>query len=86
MMNTVKMMADAYRLKTAIENEIVEIEENGIKITIGGDLKIKKISVNDLEDSKMRDAINIAIRKAQELQVQKMREAVDLNNLSPDNA
>ena len=85
-MNTVKMMADAYRLKTAIENEIVEIEENGIKITIGGDLKIKKISVNDLEDSKMRDAINIAIRKAQELQVQKMREAVDLNNLSPDNA
>lgn len=82
MVNTVKMMADAYRLKSVIENEIVEVEENGVKITMGGDLKVKKISVNDLEDGKMRDVINNAIRKAQELQVQKMKEMVDLEGLS----
>lgn len=85
MTNTIKMMADAYRLKSAIENEVVEIEENGIKITIGGDLKVKEIYVNNLEDSKMRDAVNIAIRKAQELQVQKMKEMVDLEGLSQNN-
>lgn len=76
------MMADAYRLKKAIEEEIVEVEENGIKITMAGDLKVKNISVNNLEDSKMRDVVNNAIRKAQELQVQKMKEMVDLNGLS----
>jgi len=81
-MNIVKMMADAYKLRKAIEAEIVEVEENGIKITIGGDLKIKKISVNNAESSALKDAINSAIRKAQELQVLKMKEMVDLDNAS----
>ena len=76
------MMADAYNLRKAIEAEVVEVEENGIKITIGGDLKIKKISVNNSEDNALKDAINNAIRKAQELQVLKMKELVDLENLS----
>lgn len=82
MMDKVKMMVDAYRLRKAIEAEVIEIEENGIKITIGGDLKIKKISGNNAEDNILRDAINNAIRKAQELQVLKMKEMVDLNNIS----
>jgi DNA-binding protein YbaB len=81
-MNTVKMMSDAYKLRKAIEAEVVEIEENGIKITIGGDLKIKKISVNGADDSVLKDAINNAIRKAQEMQVLKMKEMVDLDNAS----
>lgn len=82
MMDKVKMMADAYRLRKAIEAEVIEVEENGIKITIGGDLKIRKISANNAEDGVLRDAINNAIRKAQELQVLKMKEMVDLNNAS----
>lgn len=78
------MMADAYRLRQAIEAEVVEVEENGIKIIIGGDLKIKKISVNNSEDDKLKDVINTAIRKAQELQVLKMKEMVDLASLSQE--
>lgn len=80
------MMADAYRLKTAIESEIVEVEENGIKITIGGDLKVKKIFLNNSENDMLKDVVNSAIRKAQELQVLKMKEMVDLKDLSQDNA
>ncbi|MBI1919427.1 hypothetical protein HYS29_02535 [Candidatus Microgenomates bacterium] len=83
-MNKAKMMADAYRLRQAIEAEVVEVEENGIKIIIGGDLKIKKISVNNSEDDKLKDVINTAIRKAQELQVLKMKEMVDLASLSQE--
>lgn len=79
------MMADAYRLRKAIETEIVEIEENGIKITIGGDLKIKKISLNNSEDNILKDAINTAIRKAQEMMVLKMKEMVDLKSMSQEN-
>jgi len=74
MTNTVQMMADAYRLKTAIESETVEVEENGIKITIGGDLKVKEISVNNLQNDEMKDVVNKAIRKAQEIMVLKMKE------------
>jgi len=78
----VKMMEDANKLRKAIEAETVEVEENGIKITIGGDLKIKKISANNAEDNMLKDAINSAIRKAQELQVSKMKEMVDLEGIS----
>lgn len=81
-MDTAKMMTDAYNMQKAIEGEIVEVEENGIKITIGGDLKIKRISLKDIEDEVLKNAINTAIRKAQEMQVLKMKEMVDLNNVS----
>ena len=81
-MDTAKMMANAYKLKQAIEAEAIEVEENDIKITIGGDLKVKNISVNNAENDMLKDAINNAIRKAQELQVLKMREMGDLNNIS----
>ncbi|MBU2523601.1 hypothetical protein KKG71_00185 [Patescibacteria group bacterium] len=82
MMDNVKMMANAYRLRQAIEDEVVEIEENGIKITIGGDLKVKKISLNNAENNTLKDAINSVIRKAQEAQVLKMKEMVDTENIS----
>ncbi len=78
-MDTAKMMTDAYNLQKAIEGEVVEIEENGIKITIGGDLKIKQISLNDLEDDILKNTINTAIRKAQEMQVLKMKQLIDMN-------
>lgn len=81
-MDKVKMMAEAYKLRKAIEAEVIEIEENGIKITIGGDLKIKKISANGVDDTVLKDAVNNAVRKAQEMQVLKMKEMVDLGNAS----
>ena len=86
MMDKVKMMADAYRLRQAIEALIIEFEENGIKITIGGDLQIKKISLNNVEHNVLKDAINKAIRKAQESQVLKMKEMTDLQGISQDNS
>ncbi len=82
MMDNAKMMADAYKLRKAIEAETVEIEENGIKITIGGDLKVKKIILNNAEDKTLKEAINTAIRKAQEIQVLKMREMVDQGSIT----
>lgn len=81
-MDNVKMAADAYRLRKAIEAEVIEVEENGIKITIGGDLKVKKISLNNTENDVLKDAINSAIRKAQEMMVLKMKEMVDLESMS----
>lgn len=81
-MDTAKMMANAYKLKQAIEAEVIEVEENGIKITIGGDLKIKKISINNAENGVLKDVINNSVRKAQEIQVLKMREMVDLEGIA----
>lgn len=85
-MDKAKMMADAYRLRKAIEAEVIEVEENGIKVTIGGDLKIKHVYLNNSEDGVLKDAINKAIRKAQEMAALKMKEMIDLKNLSQENS
>ena len=81
-MDTAKMMANAYKLKQAIEAEVIEVEENGIKIIIGGDLKIKGVSQNNVENNVLKDAVNNAIRKAQELQVLKMKEMGEMEGLT----
>ena len=41
MFDKAKMLAQAYKLKKAIEAESFEIEDNGIKVTVTGDQKIK---------------------------------------------
>ena len=74
MLNQAKMMADAYRLKKMIENEVVEIEENGIKVSMSGDWKIKQILVNNSDNKNLVDIINKVIRKLQETTALKMKE------------
>lgn len=81
-MDNAKMAADAYKLRKMIEAEVIEVEDSNIKITIGGDLKIKNISINNLEDDNLKDIINLAIRKVQEMQVMKMKEIMDLENIT----
>jgi DNA-binding protein YbaB len=79
-MNNAKMMIKAYQLRQAIEKEMVKVEEEGVKITIGGDLKIKQISINNEENDILKNAVNNAIRKTQEMQVLKMKELIDLTD------
>ena len=86
MMDNAKMMADAYKLRKAIEAEVIEVEENGIKVIIGGDLKIKQIYLNSSENGVLKDIVNKAIRKAQEMAALKMKEMIDLKNFSQENA
>ena len=85
-MDNAKMMADAYKLRKAIEAEVIEVEENGIKVIIGGDLKIKQIYLNSSENGVLKDIVNKAIRKAQEMAALKMKEMIDLKNFSQENA
>lgn len=75
-MDNAKMMADALKFRKAIEAEVVEVEENGVKITIGGDLKIKKLSFDNSDPDVLKDAVNKAIRAAQEMTVLKMKETM----------
>lgn len=82
MLNQAKMMADAYRLKKAIEAEVIEVEENGIKIQVGGDQKVKYLSIGGVEKKDLMDIINKGIRKAQEIAVMKMKEMNVTENLT----
>ena len=58
MFDKAKMIAQAFRLKKAVEAEMVEIEENGIVIKVSGDQKIKYLSINGVENKALVDTIN----------------------------
>jgi len=81
MFDKAKMLAQAYKLKKAIEAESFEIEDNGIKVTVTGDQKIKFLSVNGVENKILVDTINKAMKKSQEMAAKRMKDMGGLEGL-----
>ena len=81
MLDKAKMLAQAYKLKKAIETEVVEVEENGIKVSVSGDQRIKFLSINGMENKVLVDTINKAMKKSQETAAKRMKERGGLEGL-----
>jgi DNA-binding protein YbaB len=81
MFDKAKMLAQAYKLKKAVEAETVEIEENGVKITVSGDQKVKFLSINGMENKVLLDTINKAMKKSQEQAAKRMKDMGGLEGL-----
>lgn len=81
MFDKAKMVAQAYRLKKAIEAETVEVEENGVKVAVTGDQKIKSLVVNGEENRMVVEVVNKAMKKAQETAAKRMKEMGGLEGL-----
>jgi len=81
MFDKAKMIAQAFKLKKAVEAEIVEYEEAGIIIKISGDQKIKFLSINGVENRILIEVINKALKKSQEAAAKKMKDMGGLDGL-----
>jgi DNA-binding protein YbaB len=81
MFDKAKMMAQAYKLKKAIEAETTEVEENGVKVVVSGDQRVKFLSVNGMENKVLVDTINKAMKKSQENAAKRMKEMGGLEGL-----
>jgi len=81
MFDKAKMLAQAFKLKKAVEAEVVEMEENGIKISVSGDQKVKYLSVNGVENKLLVDTINKALKKSQEAAARRMKDMGGLDGL-----
>ncbi|MDD4106372.1 MAG: hypothetical protein PHX84_00275 [Candidatus Shapirobacteria bacterium] len=81
MFDKAKMLAQAYKLKKAVEAEVVEIEENGIKIKVSGDQKIKDLSINGMENKILVEVVNKAMKKSQEMAAKRMKDMGGLEGL-----
>ena len=81
MFDKAKMLAQAYKLKKAVEAETVDVEEYGIKITVSGDQKIKFLSINGGENKVLIDTINKAMKKSQETAAKRMKDMGGLEGL-----
>ncbi len=81
MFDKAKMLAQAYKLKKAVEAETVEIEENGVKVVVSGDQRVKFLSINGMENKVLVEAINKGMKKSQEQAAKRMKDMGGLEGL-----
>lgn len=67
-----KMRDQAMAIQKQLQAEEITVEKNGVRIVITGDQKIKSLESNDKSDNDVKDAINEAIKKSQEVAAKKL--------------
>lgn len=67
-----KMREQAMAMQRQLQQEIVEVSKRGVYVKISGDQKIVEIKSNDKSDDDIKEAINEAIKKSQEVAAKKL--------------
>ncbi len=67
-----KMRDQAMQIQKELQGEEINVEKNGVEILITGDQKIKEIKTNGKGDNDIKEAVNEAIKKSQEVAARKL--------------
>lgn len=67
-----KMRDQAMQIQRELQAEQLMVEKNGVTIEITGDQKIQKLSSNGRSDDDIKEAVNEAIKKSQEIAARKL--------------
>lgn len=76
-----KMRDQAMQIQRMLQAEEVVVDKNGVHIVITGDQKIKELQSNGKSDNDIKEAINEAVKKSQEVAAKKMQEMGGLGSL-----
>jgi len=69
-----KMRDQAMALQKQLAAEIITIEESGVKIVVSADQKVQSLEVDGMQEERVKNVINKAMKKAQEVAAKKMQE------------
>ncbi|HEX8965856.1 MAG TPA: YbaB/EbfC family nucleoid-associated protein [Patescibacteria group bacterium] len=69
-----KMRDQAMAIQRELQREEITIDKHGVRIVITGDQKVIKIEVNGKSDNDVKDAINEAVKKSQEVAAKKLQQ------------
>ncbi len=67
-----KMRDQAMQIQKELQKEEVNVEKNGVEIVITGDQRIQEIKTNGKGDNDIKEAVNEAIKKSQEVAARKL--------------
>ncbi|OGH36875.1 MAG: hypothetical protein A2959_01260 [Candidatus Levybacteria bacterium RIFCSPLOWO2_01_FULL_38_23] len=67
-----RMRDQAMKIQKELQAEIVNVDSHGVQITITGDQKIQEITTNGRSDNDIKDAVNEAVKKSQEVAAKKL--------------
>lgn len=68
-----KMRDQAMQIQRELQAEKLNISKNGVDIVISGDQRIQSIAVNNRSDNDVKEAVNEAIKKSQEVAAKKLQ-------------
>ena len=69
-----KMRDSAMAIQRQLASEEVVVEEQGVRIVISGDQKIKELSVQGVSNQILIEVMNKAIHRSQEIAAKKLQE------------
>ncbi|MCR4324299.1 MAG: YbaB/EbfC family nucleoid-associated protein [Candidatus Curtissbacteria bacterium] len=76
-----KMRDDAMRIQKALDEEVVEIERNGVKVKLTLAQRFIEINANGHDDSDVVEAVNEAVKESQKEAAKKMQGMVGMDGL-----
>lgn len=62
-----KMRDQAMQIQRLLQAKIITVDKKNVHIEITGDSKIKTLETNNASDNDIKDAVNEAIKKSQEI-------------------
>jgi len=68
------MRDEAMAIQRQLQQEEVEVQTRGVRVVATGDQKIKVLQSNGRSDEDIREAVNEAIKKAQEVAAKKLQQ------------
>ncbi|MBI2034818.1 MAG: YbaB/EbfC family nucleoid-associated protein [Candidatus Levybacteria bacterium] len=69
-----KMRDQAMMIQRQLQAEEITVEKHGVRVVITGDQKIKELNANGKNDNDIREAVNEAVKKSQEVAAKKLQE------------
>ncbi len=73
MFDKAKMIAQAFKIKKALESQIITIEEDGMLMEISASSQIKKLVIDGVENKRLMEFLNKALKKSQEYSAKQMQ-------------
>lgn len=68
------MRSQALRIQKELKKEEIEIEEEGVRVVVSGDQRLKLLEVDGTADRRIPEVINKAIKKSQKAAARKLQE------------
>ena len=69
-----KLQQQAQKMQSALQQETVVVDKNGVKITLRGDQQILEVEIDGIIENRIAEAINEGVKKTQELAAKKLIE------------
>lgn len=68
------LQQQAQKMQAALQNEEVTIEHNGVTVVLSGDQQVKRVIIDGVDENRVAEAINRAIKDTQRLAATKLLE------------